>query len=64
MKEEIDCYATDEITCPHCGNEFTDSWECEDEGNHTCDECGKEFSHNRDICVTYSTFKKDPNNEA
>ena len=27
MEKEIDCFCTNEIVCPYCGNEFRDSWE-------------------------------------
>lgn len=56
---EFDTKATDEITCPYCGYEMTDSWEIKTDTDYTCDECGKNF----DICVNYSveysTYKKE-----
>ena len=49
---------TNEIVCPHCGAEWSDSWECaNDYGEEECDECEKKFSYNRDVEVTYSTSK-------
>ena len=30
-----------------------------DSGNETCEECGKEFKFERDVEVTYSTYKKE-----
>lgn len=53
----IDHEYTEEIVCPHCGEEFIDSWEFADIGEHTCYECGGKFSHERDVTVTYSTQK-------
>jgi len=50
---------TQEITCPWCGQEQSDSWDAPDECEHTCDNCGNEYSHVREIEVTYSTSKKE-----
>ncbi len=55
---DIDHEFTDEIVCPHCGNEGQDSWECSDEGESVCEECRKGFDFVRNTSVTYSTFKK------
>jgi len=52
---DTDC--TDEITCPWCGRENSDSWEAQDEDEHVCDNCGNEYRHQRDILVSYSTEK-------
>jgi hypothetical protein len=61
MEEEIIHHIyTDEITCPHCGLEFTDSWEQADRDDHTCDHCGGLFTHQRDIEITYITRKIEP----
>lgn len=61
MKKEIDHECTDEITCPHCGSEFSDSWEYgsgDDEiGLIECGECEKLFYANRNVSVSYSTEK-------
>lgn len=57
MERDIDHEYTDEITCPHCGEEFGDSWECADSGEHECHECGGKFTHERDVTVTYCTQK-------
>lgn len=49
---------TDEITCPHCEHEFSDSWEYghrEDIGEVQCGECSKCFYARRNICVSYTT---------
>lgn len=48
-----------EIICPYCGYEYSDSWEMIDSGNETCEECGKEFKFERDVEVSYSTYKLD-----
>ena len=63
MRKEIDHEFTDEITCPHCGDEWIDSYDFEhsmkeDLGEYTCDECGKTFVITRNIEITYSTQKK------
>lgn len=54
---EIDTDWTDEVTCPYCGDETSDSWEMV-EGDRTCDECGKDFFMERNETVTYTTRKK------
>jgi hypothetical protein len=57
MEQDIDNEFTDEITCPHCGEELRDSWECQDSGEHECCKCTGKFTHERDVTVTYSTEK-------
>jgi len=53
---EFDHECTDEVVCPWCGCEFTDSWEFSDSYDELqCDECGKIFSMIREIEVSYST---------
>lgn len=53
----IDHEYTDEIVCPHCGYEHSDSFEYSEDGDTTCNDCGKPFHYARDISVTYSTDK-------
>jgi len=48
MPEEYDLWdfhGQDEITCPYCAYEFSDSWECADEDgeNHDCPRCDNVF---------------------
>lgn len=51
-----DCSYTDELTCPYCGYEDRDSWECrEDDGEATCGHCEKDYSYIRNVEVTYTT---------
>lgn len=58
MKTEIDHEYTDNIVCPYCGGEETDSWEFhEDSGDINCGSCHKEFHYERDISVSYTTSK-------
>jgi len=54
----IDHEYTDEIVCPYCGCEVSDSWEygCDDDVID-CSECGKKFRYYRDTHVTYNTRK-------
>lgn len=53
---------TDEITCPYCGCEVSDSSELvesvDDEGIYGCDECGKEYNWYANVSLTFSTYKK------
>jgi transcription elongation factor Elf1 len=47
-----------EITCPHCNHEHSDSWEFgTDNGTRECYNCGVEFNVDVNIEVTYSTSK-------
>ena len=43
MINELDYFNTDEIVCPYCGNENTDSWEMIKSGDAYCDKCEKQF---------------------
>ena len=58
-EEEIDHMFTDEVVCPHCGEEYQDSWELPDSDDRECYNCGEEFHFERNVEVTYSTYKKD-----
>lgn len=60
--DKIVCMLTDEIVCPHCGNEFSDSWEYgdrEDIGDVECGECEKTFYVRRVIDISYTSEKLD-----
>ena len=63
--EEFDTDYKDDIVCPYCGYEFTDSWEfndTQDEQHVECCECGKEFFLYVNISVDYTTRKKKDQN--
>ena len=48
----------DEITCPHCGHVFSDSWDFSDQDDaFECYECGKLFSFRRVTSVHYEMGK-------
>ena len=51
---EEETYCEDERTCPNCGYQFTDSWECGDSGEEEC-ECGCKFAWDKDVTVSYSS---------
>lgn len=57
MVRDFDTSLTDDIVCPHCGHEFSDSWEYDLDGSAEleCEECEKKFFATRNISVTYST---------
>jgi hypothetical protein len=61
MTEEIDCSYTDELICPYCGYEDSDSWEyfsrLGDSTNAECGECGKTFRASQNVTVDYSSEK-------
>lgn len=57
-KKVIDHDYTDNIICPYCGAEYTDSWELSDNsGTEECSNCGKNFNFERIITVEYCTEK-------
>ena len=47
---------TTEITCPHCGYEYRDSWEAS-EGEQDCRDCERPFEVTKNVTVDYSTSK-------
>jgi hypothetical protein len=52
---------TSEITCPHCGYVYGDSWEFsphQEDGVDSCQGCNKRFSWQRSIVTTYTTWKE------
>lgn len=52
--------ATDEITCPWCGYELSDSWEYGDSDDAAeCPECGKLFEYEREVDVTYTSKRRE-----
>ena len=53
---DFEIYNKDEVTCPYCGKEQSDSWEYTDDGETDCGECGYEFSFTRDVVVTYASY--------
>lgn len=57
MSKEVEHEYTNEVVCPHCGEELMDSWELYEEGEYQCDECGEEYHYERNIIVTYTTRK-------
>ncbi len=50
---------TDNAVCPYCGDVNEDSWELCDYGDCECGECGKVYTIDRDVAVSYSTYKKE-----
>lgn len=61
--ESINCSYTDEIVCPHCGYEFSDSWEIRGDIGE-CHECEKRFCIERETGPTmYSTSPEPPPRE-
>ena len=50
----VEC--TDDITCPWCDYELTDSWQYNNSGSMECPECGKDFSYEASIEITYNSW--------
>lgn len=63
MSEEIDCSGTEEIVCPHCGYEHSDSWDMwgtdcnNNEEEMKCHSCEMTFGCERDFTVDYTSSK-------
>lgn len=53
--DDFEVYSTEEVTCPYCGKEQSDSGEYSDDGEVDCGWCGLEFSFRRNVEVTYSS---------
>lgn len=55
-----------EITCPHCGYEYFNSWEFHlDEGRAeelNCDDCGEIFYVEKNTIVNYRTWVEGDKN--
>lgn len=57
-KNGFDHLYTDEIVCPHCGYEYSDSWELNgSSGEQECPECYEPFELEVTVTVNYSTSK-------
>lgn len=58
--DEDETTSTNEMICPYCGDENTDSFEYgEDEGERVCGKCSREFNYIREITITYSTGRSE-----
>lgn len=55
-QRDDEVFASYDITCPHCGEFNSDSWECDDsDENVLCGTCGSTFSYTREVEVTYNS---------
>lgn len=55
----IDHNGTRNLICPYCGNEELDSWECKhDSDEYQCKSCGEFFEYEREVLVSFTTWKK------
>jgi hypothetical protein len=62
MPKEDNLSFKEEITCPHCGHEESDSWDASDEEeSRDCDVCGSVFSYTREVEVTYTSIMVNRN---
>jgi len=57
--KEIDHEFTDEVVCPYCGYEYSDSYEFDNGGEIECDNCEETFSYTRNITIDYCTKRKE-----
>lgn len=61
-KTEIDDEPSgDEVICPWCNHEHSDSWDyawyANDHAEITCEECGKDFTAFREFTATYYSWR-------
>lgn len=56
---DMELIHNDEMVCPYCKTEQSDSWEYlmndNEDGTAECGECGKEFKWHADHSTTYDT---------
>lgn len=62
-RSEIDNSDNNEITCPYCGCELSDSCDYDELGELECEECGKIYSFLAEWVVTYSTTRNCEDND-
>lgn len=60
----FECLGSDEIVCPYCGEEKSDSWEVNDSGIHECGHCTKKFLLEVEFSKSFSSGKADCLNKA
>ncbi|MDA3908268.1 MAG: hypothetical protein PF437_04205 [Sulfurimonas sp.] len=48
-------HSDDEIVCPNCSSEFSDSWDYSDSGTIECDTCGSHVFYERELSVSYNS---------
>ena len=53
MRSGIDSQGTDDVVCPYCGYEISDSWEYPESEDEECSACSKHFHYTRHTSVTY-----------
>lgn len=60
QKEIYHC-GTDEVVCPYCGYEYSDSWTFNEDGvqqgEEQCAECGEKFMFETEYSASYITAK-------
>ena len=59
MIDKLDTFQTDEIVCPHCGYEFSESYEYIGDDLAECPECEHTFVLESEEFVVYTTSKVD-----
>lgn len=58
QNSSIDHSVTNNIVCPWCGYKYRDSWEySKDSMELTCRDCDEPFTMERNVSVTYSTYR-------
>lgn len=55
----FDCNGTNEIVCPYCGEEDSDSWEVNEGGFHECGYCEKNFMLEVNFSKDFSSSRAD-----
>jgi len=63
VTNELNHFLTEEIVCPYCGYQHTESYEFFDdmEGDEDieCGDCGEEFRGSRIVTIQYTSRKKE-----
>jgi len=61
---EDEVISDDEIKCPYCGAEVSDSWEYSDsDDEHECSDCGSIYAYERRVEVSYCSTPVKKNEE-
>jgi transcription elongation factor Elf1 len=63
INKKINHVFEDNIVCPYCGYEVEDSWDIDlEDGNEEeleCGDCGKVFNCEKNVRVSYTTYRPE-----
>lgn len=56
--DKYDCMNTEEVICPYCGHENSESWEIsENDATTYCGNCDKVIGIEQEVVRTFSSYK-------